>query len=46
MTMYDYDTDFAPPALVGLGASTWIALVLGAVLSWGWIAALVWRMMA
>jgi hypothetical protein len=43
--MFDYDVDFAPPALLGIGGSTWIALGLASVLVWGWVLVLAWRMM-
>jgi hypothetical protein len=42
--MIDLDTSFEPDAMLGIGILGWIALGLGSLLVWGWIAALAWRM--
>jgi hypothetical protein len=41
--MWNGDTNFGPPALLGLSFSGWIALGLASLLLWGWIATLAWR---
>jgi hypothetical protein len=43
MMMLDYDVDFAPPGLLGLGLAGWIALGLGSLLLWSSIAVWFWR---
>lgn len=41
--MYEFDTDFAPPSMLGLSVLTWATLVLASAILWGEMLALAWR---